>query len=153
MKVGELYSYRGRRARLERIGFFPGGDSYLRPLDHVNPYAEAVFATGRSFDNEVVLRANRYFRDRINDVTETWEDMKQRKVSERAQRNEAEQITSELRGSLAKLGLRGGFVTARGEVTVYGSLPELRVLASALTAYAEDLESRPDSPALAELLG
>lgn len=147
LKIGEMYAINGRRARLESFQFVTGdqGDSYQRPYDASAPYLEATFSVGRKFERQVTVSGNRWYPARLRQVEGTWEEMKARKASEKAQRQEAEEITKELRGALEKMGLRGGFVNARGEVTIYGDLPNVRTLTAIIAAHVEETGSSPEA--------
>lgn len=150
LKVGEIYSLNGRRARLDKIGTTPGGDIYTHPHDPDEPYAEVTVSVGRSFDSTRVLRGSRWRKTVIGELQETWEGMKVRKQEEKDHRQEAERVSKELREVLSQMGMGGGFTDGRS-ATIYGDLSQMRQLTAVLAAHLED--SGSDSEALAELLG
>lgn len=151
MEVGELYNLRGRRAKLESFSFTPGGDGPYRPHRPDNPYVEAIFLTGRSLDQQTVLRGTQYNPSVLRDIQETWEGCKQRKEEARSDRKQAEELTVELRQVAGKIGINSCWVSPGGQVNIYGSLKSVRNMVEMLAAGLED--QADDSDELGELLG
>lgn len=149
--VGEMYALNGRRARLDRLGWSQGGDHRYRPFSDEPVYAEAVFSVGRSFDRQVTLTANHWVPSRVPKIEETWQERKERLSSEKALKNEANEVSRELRAVLREFDMGGGW-TDGSSFSVYADLPQTRILIAALEAYKEQMADSSASPELAELL-
>lgn len=138
LKVGEIYSLWGRRARIEAITPATGG----------NP-ASVTVMMGRNLDQPRNLSATSYRPDFIRDLQETWNDAKERKGREREFRRQADQLSERLSIAGEQLGINGGaYISKDGRLQVYGNLESLGKLVAAV----EDYAAREQGSALGELL-
>lgn len=128
LKVGEIYSVNGSRARLEWIGVDQNGDPMI------------VVARGRSFERRLEIPCHPHRRDWFPAVGDPWPIAQEKLKAARLERARAQALSERLSASLAALGLQGGSISRDGTLSVYGDLAELERLADLLE------ESSPDSP-------
>lgn len=136
LKVGEIYDYGGRRARVDRIGF---------DKDNV---AEVTVSMGRNFENQRVLKASMWRKEHIPYLSETWEASKERRRREKNFRDQARELSDRLQDVSSELGVSGVHISSSGRLSVYGSLESLTQVVNALEQYA----SSPTDSALSCLL-
>jgi len=123
LTVGEIYSYGGRRARLDKIGQTPEG------------YIEVVISYGRSFDRSSVLTGSPWSPDRPRDLNETWVGFKERKKLARERWQQLDNLSQRASDASQLLGLKSAYVDRSGSVHLYGD-------AAALTALVEAMEEK-----------
>lgn len=134
--VGEVYDYRGRRARVDSVAF------------DGNRVARVAISTGRNLDQQQVVSACGWAPGRIDSIGATWEESKQRKRREKHFRDQSRELCARLRALPPELELTGAHISSSGRLSLHGSLEGLSCLVEALEHYAEN----PKYSALSDLL-
>jgi len=138
LKKGELYSWRGRRARIDDVSYDSDGSAFVS------------ISYGRKFEQTKVLHNRSGYRGSkfIPEIGHTWEEYKAAKHQARIDREHAAMLNTELQAALEQLGVRG-CVGSTGELRIWGDLEKV----GTVVAHLQDSVGRDKTSALDSLLG
>ena len=138
MAYGEIYSWGGRRVRLDSISANADGTFTLH-LSH-----------GRSFQHGTTVVTDPWRPDSYQHIKETWQGSKDRKAQGKADVARAMLLNVRLQELSDQLNLQHMWVDADGKLYAFGDLDKIALVIDQLEKVANG--SQPSSSSLGQLL-